>query len=612
MLPLIEEFKQKLLREYKNATNMTNIISACFMFEDWFGSAEMDKVLPKDADLFKTYLITEYITRNGKHFNKSTAIAKLVGLRKYFAFLLKNKVISSDPTLSLEIPKKKAELPPYLPTEEDVWELIGKVDASTPEGIRDKAVIALMSIMPLKNKDVKTLTIDQVDLKNRCVYPKKGSRELAIPMSNSVVEILDKYIAKARYDLVKWLKTPTDLLFVSRWGKAFCGGTLNNIFRKYNRYATDKRIHPFLMRQATANNMRKSGMRVKDIQQILGVKINTARTYTTLARNELRAAEERWIEKIPLFREFKEKLIKDELYPNLLHKTLKAVIFFAKYLKSEDMKNVTVSDIERCKNYILSEYISHEGRLLREEDAVFRLHTIKIYFSFLKESGYLSSDPAVALEIPKPIPRIRWYIPPKEDIEEFASKPDQYSYVGIRDAAMIRLWHLAPLKSREHKDLKVQDVDLEKKVLYWRDSRRYGLKLNEKAYKAIERYLKVSRPVFLKRAKASTDRLFLNESGNPLSAYSIYEIFWKYRGSKNIKPYAARHIMALDLLRKGSSLEKVKKALGVKSIRMCHAYQAAVSSDIKSFYKSNRYEEKVRVLKRQKSENSKVEVTCQR
>jgi len=348
---------------------MTNIISVCFKFEEWLGSDQMDKVSPQDIERYKKYILTEYITRNGKPFTKATAIAKLVALKKYFAFLLEHKAISKDPTGTLEVPKKKAELPPYLPSEEEIWELINRIDTRLPKGMRDKAIIALMAVLPLKNKELMELLVSQVDLSNRVIYPRKESKDLAVPISDCVFEILNKYITKDRYHLVKWFKAPTDLLFVSRWGKPFADTTLNIIFGKYNRYAPrDRRIYPYLMRQATANHMRKRGMKVQDIHKVLGVKINTARTYTTLARNEIRAEQERYIAKIPLFKEFKEELIKDELYPNIINKILKAITFFAKYLKSEDMKNVTASDIERCKNYILNEYLSHEGRKLREED----------------------------------------------------------------------------------------------------------------------------------------------------------------------------------------------------------------------------------------------------
>lgn len=419
-----------------------------------------------------------------------------------------------------------------------------------------------------------------------------------MPMGKQAFQALDMYLNIGRPDIVKWAKKPTDLLFVSRWGKPFSRGTLVMIFKKYSGYTGERRIYPYLMRQATANNMRRNGAKLADIQAILGIKLGTARVYTTLARNEIRAEQERWVAKIPLFKEFKEKLIKDELYPNIINKILKSVIFFAKYLKSENMKNIRSSDIERCKNYILNEYISHEGRKLREQDATARIHNLKAYFRFLTECGYLSSDPAASVEIPRPIPRIRWYCPTEEDIEEFAARPDQYSYVGIRDAAMIRLWHLAPLKSHEQKNLKIHDVDLEKKMLYWREQKRCGLKLDEKTHKTLERYLKVSRPVFLKKAKAPTDKLFLNEWGDPFVECSIFEIFWKYRGDKKIKPYATRHIMALDMLRNGATLEEVKDALGVKSIRMCEAYEAVIASDINGFYKRDRFENKVNLLKR--------------
>lgn len=610
MLPLLDEFKQKLLKEHKLIT-MTNTISICFMLEDWYGSDRMEKITCEDLDRFKKYLMTEYITRTGGHYHLSTIVARFEGLKKYFAFLMEKKYISKDPMCGLEFPKTKPQLPPWLPTEKEVRELINKVDASSPQGSSDKAVIALMSIMPLKNKEVGPLTVDQVDIENRCVYPIKGSKELAIPMPDPIFEILNKYITKDRYHIVKWLKAPTDLLFVSRLGTAFFESTLNNIFSRYNRYAPrEKRIYPYLMRPATANHMRKRGMKLEDIHKILGVKYRTVGTYTTLARNEIRAEEERYVAKIPLFKEFKEKLVKDELSPNMIHNALKAIIFFAKYLKSDDMKKITPADIGRCKNYVLNEYITIENRKLTEQEVALRLRALKTYFNFLAESRYLSSDPAVDIKIPDVPPRINWYRPTDEAIEEFASRPDPYTYVGMRDAVIIRLWHLTALKPNEHMDLKVQDIDLNKKVLYVPGPRRRTLKLDDKTYKAVERYLTKSRPVFLKKAKEPTDKLFMNEWGGPLALCSMYDIFWKYKGDRKIKPCISRHARALKMFRDGSSAEEVKKALGFRSIRSCQAYKAMVAKDVTGFYKKDRFEEKVRLIRREKpayhSDNSNL------
>ena len=57
---------------------------------------------------------------------------------------------------------------------------------------------------------------------------------------------------------------------------------------------------------------------------------------------------------------------------------------------------------------------------------------------------------------------------------------------------------------------------------------------------------------------------------------------------------------AINMLRKGSNLEEVKKALGIKSIKMCEAYKAVIADDVSGFYKKGRFEEKVKLLKRQK------------
>jgi len=600
VLPLLNEFKEKLLKEYKSPSNMTTAISACFKFAELFGSEEMDKVRPEDAERYKTHLLEEYVTHEGKNLSRATVVCRLLCLKRYFQFLVENKAIRRNPMIKFKMPTKGTKLPLYLPTEKEIEELLSRVNDNSISGMRDKAVIALMSIVPLKNKELKELTVDQIDLENKRVYPKKGTKETVIPMTDSAFQALETYLKTGRPEIVKWTKKPTTLLFVGRWGKPFSDGTLTVMFNKYNGYRNKNRIYPKLMRQATANHMRKNGMKLTNIRVALGVTLNTARTYTTLARNELKMKEEQWVEKIPLLKEFKEHLVKDELYPNIINKALKAVIFFAKYLKSENMKNVTLSDLEKCKNYIINEYISHVGKRLQEPAIIFRLNILKRYFNFLFESRYIQSNPTSDLKIPRAKPYIHWYFPTKEEIEEFASRPDQYSYTGIRDRALIRLWYQAPLKTREYKDINVQDVNLEKKVLFWKGAGHYShLPLDAKTHKAMERYLKVSRPVFAKRSKVPTDKLFLNEWGDPFCESSIYEIFWKYRGNKPIKPYASRHVRAIDMLRRGCTVGQVKKTLGLKSTRICQAYEMIVAENPNHFYKSTRAEEKVKLLRRE-------------
>jgi hypothetical protein len=57
---------------------------------------------------------------------------------------------------------------------------------------------------------------------------------------------------------------------------------------------------------------------------------------------------------------------------------------------------------------------------------------------------------------------------------------------------------------------------------------------------------------------------------------------------------------ALNMFSDGSSAEEVKKALGFKSIRACKAYEAMVAKDVTGFYKKDRFEEKVRLIRREK------------
>src|ERR1700735_695927 len=72
-----------------------------------------------------------------------TVSRHLVSLRNLFRFAMIEEVLSEDPTLNLESPKVRKSLPSYLRME-DVDRLLEQPDLSTPQGLRDRAIIELL------------------------------------------------------------------------------------------------------------------------------------------------------------------------------------------------------------------------------------------------------------------------------------------------------------------------------------------------------------------------------------------------------------------------------------------------------------------------------------
>lgn len=288
MLPLLNEFKEELIRGNLAPTTIRNILKAIIYFSKHLESEDMKKVSKNDIDKYKTYLVTEYITHEGHRLCNETITLRLSALNRYFGFLCRSKVVFFDPTLHLEFPKKTKRLPGYIPNEKDIEELLNEPDTYTYVGIRDRLLMELAYSCPLRNKELRELSLQNIDMENRYIYPKraKGGYECGIPIIDGTFQALEKYLQISRPRLLKHTKRVTDRLFLTERGTPFEGTIINEIFQKYR---GSKRIYPHAMRHACAIHMLRRGASIRDVQALLGHRsIKTTQIYTPLTSNDLK------------------------------------------------------------------------------------------------------------------------------------------------------------------------------------------------------------------------------------------------------------------------------------------------------------------------------------
>jgi integrase/recombinase XerD len=238
--------------------------------------------------------MTEYVTNVGKRLVMESISHRLWSLRKYFQFLLKHKVVFFDPTLSLTFPKKVKHLPKNIPTEKDIEYILNQPDTYTYVGIRDRTILELAYTCPLRNKELREISLGDIDMKNRLIYPSrvKGGRECGIPIADSTHKVLLKYLEIARPRLLKRAKESSDRLFLTESGKPFAEGTIYEIFEKYRK---DRHIHPHSMRHACALHMIRHGAGIRDVQVLLGHKsLKSTQVYTVLTAKDLKDFVDRY------------------------------------------------------------------------------------------------------------------------------------------------------------------------------------------------------------------------------------------------------------------------------------------------------------------------------
>ncbi|MDX1795158.1 MAG: site-specific tyrosine recombinase XerD, partial [Hydrogenovibrio sp.] len=221
--------------------------------------------------------------------NKSAkSVARQISsLKRFYQYLLSQKLIDQDPTALLKAPKMIKSIPRVL-SESQVDRLLEAPDLTTDLGIRDKAILELMYASGLRVSEVVNLPYEQINLSAGLVQVVgKGNKERIVPIGEEAIDYLELYLQKARPALVKnkWVET----LFVSRIGRTMTRQTLWHRIKNLALEA-DIRTHlsPHGLRHAFATHLINHGADLRTVQLLLGHSdLSTTQIYTHVAKERL-------------------------------------------------------------------------------------------------------------------------------------------------------------------------------------------------------------------------------------------------------------------------------------------------------------------------------------
>ena len=235
MLPLLTEYKTHLLLGGRSPLSVYNVERNLIYFFRFLGHEDARKVTGEVIERYKHYVIAEYPNKGAKGLSSSAIEARLYTLSSYFKFLIRNKYMSSDPTSNLIVPKGSRKYPEYIPTEEEVKELLSKPNVKRYRGIRDRALLELLYTCHLRNVQVRKLTLQDVDMKNKLIYPSnnRGEKGCGVPITDSVRDLLKKYLKVSRPRLARQSEELTDALFLTQYGEPYAYGTINEMLGRY-------------------------------------------------------------------------------------------------------------------------------------------------------------------------------------------------------------------------------------------------------------------------------------------------------------------------------------------------------------------------------------------
>jgi len=210
--------------------------------------------------------------------------------RRFYAWLLREQRIETDPTVWVEPPKSRRSLPESL-SEDDVERLLAVPDLGTALGLRDRAMLEVLYASGLRVSELVSLRLPQVNLQLGAIrIVGKGNKERLTPLGEQAVEWVQRYRHAARREL-QGIKPPVDALFLSRRGTAM---TRQNFWYMIKRHAMAagirRTITPHTLRHAFATHLLNHGADLRVVQMLLGHSdISTTQIYTHVAQARLQA-----------------------------------------------------------------------------------------------------------------------------------------------------------------------------------------------------------------------------------------------------------------------------------------------------------------------------------
>ena len=280
MLQKIDEFVDYLTnvkRASKNtiASYKRDLVKVNGFLKD-LGCTELNKVTSTNLN---SYILM--IEKQGM--STATVSRNIASIKAFFLYLLKQGVITEDPSESLKPPKIEKKAPVVLAIEE-INLLLEQPSGSTPKDIRDKAMLELLYATGIRVSELINLRLRDVNLSMNFIQCHDENKERVIPFTNETKEALDNYLKNSREAMCK---DSQDYLFTNCQGAPMTRQGFWKIIKYYSSKAgIKKEITPHTIRHSFAMHLVNNGADLKAVQEMLGHSdISTTQIYVKANAN---------------------------------------------------------------------------------------------------------------------------------------------------------------------------------------------------------------------------------------------------------------------------------------------------------------------------------------
>tara|TARA_R110000868_G_scaffold37111_1_gene131287 strand:- start:30718 stop:31560 length:843 start_codon:yes stop_codon:yes gene_type:complete len=267
--------------------------------------------------------------------------------------------------------------------------------------------------------------------------------------------------------------------------------------------------------------------------------------------------------KSELISKYKHHLTLKNYSENTLRSYLNGLHIFLDYLKSNQIKKVTSTDLEQ--------FFHHAKKELKYSYSMMKqlLASVKfLYHEVLIESIDFNFN--IKMKKPSSIPEVLSV----EEVQRFLS-----TFTNLKHKAIFTLCYSAGLRLGEILNIKISDIDSDRMQIRIHQAKgkkdRYSI-LSPKVLELLRRYVSEYKP---------KEYVFEGKDGGKYSSASVQQLMRRHRKKANIKkkatPHTLRHSFATHLLDNGTDIRFIQELLGHQHISTTQIYTHVSSKSLK-------------------------------
>ncbi|MFN5183287.1 MAG: tyrosine-type recombinase/integrase [Bacteroidota bacterium] len=217
---------------------------------------------------------------------------KLSSLRSFVKFLLKKKLVSSDPFIKIHPPKKPKHLPVFV-DESKMKELVEKFNSTSGSEEKEsnflsQVVVEMLYQTGMRRSELSSLKEKDIDFyQSQIKVLGKGNKERIIPISEDLKSLMRQWL-----DQKAKSKLPTEFFLVNAKGKKMNDKSIYLLVRSsIGKVSTLKKKSPHVLRHSFATHMLNNGADINAVKELLGhTSLAATQVYTHNSIEKLKSA----------------------------------------------------------------------------------------------------------------------------------------------------------------------------------------------------------------------------------------------------------------------------------------------------------------------------------